>query len=284
MHILKVHACGIDDLLAIASVQEHIETDHAEVVLRVAVFEREASTAGNGWIGVAKVNDVVGIDDAVVVDILVLGIAWINAFTIVDHRYSVAVEVGHDVASGITCVSVLDILIYTQVTEAIERTDGVACNRKGVVVVWTVANLDVFVVVVRHHFHLIYITRAIEVKRELPVFGLHKVEVEAKLPTLVRYLTRVGVGKLGITCGRRNAVLLGQTVADVVVVIVECERVAIEESKIDTHVPFALRLPFQLVKLHTVGINGLDVHIVSKARIGAHIGVTARRSRTRPTE
>ena len=161
IHALKVHTSLVDDLLTETAVEEGCEQE-------VLPFEFETTAGGEFRVGVAEIHDVVLVDHAVVVDILVTCVTGIYCLVAVVHYNGLAFIIVHHITLAVAGICLGGVLVDTLVTVAVECTDRRALDNAQSV--FTVTERVVFLYVGRGEFlHLIYITRDVGVEREVPV-------------------------------------------------------------------------------------------------------------------
>ncbi len=116
IHALEVHTGLVDDLLTETAVEEGREQE-------ILPFEFETTAGGEFRVGVAEIHDVVLVDHAVVVDILVTCVTGIYGLVAVVHYNGLAFIIVHHVTLAVAGIGLGGVLVDTLVAVAVERAD-----------------------------------------------------------------------------------------------------------------------------------------------------------------
>ena len=282
VHVLGVHAGHVEDAAAVAVVELHVGTP-------AAIVEAEAEAARHLGVAVAQIDDVELVDVAVVVDVLVDGIAPLelvaDVVVVEHHREGLALLVDDDASVGITghggvlllTGDVVAVLIDALVAEAVDGAEGVGHLHAGEVR----AVGEVEVAVEAHQRSLVHADYLVDVVAEGEVeAGLeltktdNLVAVHIEFPALIAHGADILPRKGRETRGGGDTDVAHQQVVGELVIDVDVHReFVVPEADVGADVPGGLRLPAEVGEADVVGTDSRHVDVLRVASVAAEVEV-----------
>ena len=153
-------------------------------------------------------------------------------------------------------------MIHAFITITVERSQRITRHDK--VGILSIVELVVFHIEVRGEFvYLVFILRNVERESKTPIFGLYNiVEVDTELPTAVGHFTGVEPSDIAKTGRSREFHFFLQHIIGYVLIKIDGEKdTVIEDTEVDTGIPFVDNLPIDVVQLNGRRINRRHIEI-----------------------